>query len=357
MAVPPNDVAHQVENGLCEELRELALGLGAVAFGVGSAEPFNETRVELERRKKLGLHGEMSFTYRNPVRSTTPTQLLPSAQSLVVLAWPYAAEFDEPPNDITAGRVARYATQDHYGKLRHALDVLAEKLQQGGWTTRIFLDGNAMVDRAAAQRAGIGWVGHNSNVLVPQYGSWVVLGGIATDAPLPWSQPVENNCGTCRRCFDGCPTDAIISEGVIDARRCLAWLVQAPGTFPVEFRAALHDRMYGCDDCQEVCPPSRRSPQWTQSPSGESADNSYVDVVALLQKNDEELLAEYGRWYIAERNPDYLRRNALLVIGNVGDFADAELGELLDSYCESENELLAEHAQWARGRWQQRMNE
>lgn len=364
MAVPPDE--HDAVRSSLEshdepvrrrrdELREIALSMGAVAFGVTSAEPFIATRVEIERRKELGLHGGMSFTFRNPVRSTTPSQLLPSAESLIVLAWPYGAAQSESPTTFTAGRVARYAVSDHYGNLRAALQKISERLENDGWSARIFLDDNAMVDRATAQRAGIGWSGHNANVLVPNFGSWVVLGGVATNAPLPFDQPMENNCGTCRRCFDGCPTGAIISEGVIDARKCLAWLVQAPGTFPVEYRAALHDRMYGCDDCQEVCPPSRRAPQWTE-PTDTEPENSYVDVEWILQASDEELLNAFGRWYIAERNPDYLRRNALLVIGNTGAVDSEELRQLLLRYANGDDALLSEHAQWALQRWDQRMS-
>ena len=129
-------------------------------------------------------------------------------------------------------------------------------------------DDNALVDREAAVRAGLGWYGKNSNVLLPGAGSWFVLGTVITDAPLPSSSRLSDGCGPCRRCLDGCPTGAIVAPGVVDARRCLAWLVQAPGSIPEDFRPAIGDRMYGCDDCQEVCPPNRAQIQSDASAEG-----------------------------------------------------------------------------------------
>jgi len=121
---------------------------------------------------------------------------------------------------------------------------------------RVVADDNALVDREAAYRAGLGWYGKNTNLLLPGKGSWYLLGSVVTDAPLPAGRPMADGCGTCSRCLPACPTGAFIRPGVLDARRCLAWLVQAPGVFPAELRVALADRIYGGDSCQEVCPAS-----------------------------------------------------------------------------------------------------
>ena len=126
-----------------------------------------------------------------------------------------------------------------------------------GWRARVVADDNALVDRAAAERAGLGWFGKNSNILLPGAGSWFLLGSVVTDAPLPTAAPVGDGCGSCRRCLSACPTGALVGPGVLDARRCLAWLLQATGVFPFEFRVALEGRIYGCDDCQDVCPANR----------------------------------------------------------------------------------------------------
>jgi epoxyqueuosine reductase len=166
---------------------------------------------------------------------------------------------------------------------------------------------------------------------------------------------VPDGCGTCRRCLDGCPTGAIVGPGVVDARRCLAWLLQAPGPFPPEHRVALGDRLYGCDECQEVCPPTRRADRV----AGVDADRGRapgaavdpgavrVDLLELLASTDEELLARHGRWYIAQRDPRHLRRNALVVLGNVGDGTDADVVAALTRALASPDPLLRSHAAWA----------
>lgn len=340
------------EATLIERVQLEATRAGLVGIGVARVEEFIDTRDALESRKAEGLHGGMAFTYRDPHRSTDPARILDGARSILVGALPYAAgPVGDPSFEGPAGRVARYATTDHYGDLRAALSRVADVLIAAGHRTRVVLDDNALVDRAAAQRAGLGWFGHNANLLVPGFGSWVVLGSVVTDAELAPSSEVPDGCGPCRRCLDGCPTGAIVAPGVVDARRCLAWLVQAEGSFPVEFREALGDRVYGCDECQEVCPPARRSPQAKQEVDGETA---WVELSWMLRASDEELLDSLGRWYIARRDPRYLRRNALLALANSADPDDVEVQALIDAYVGIEDELLNEHARWARGRLEER---
>ncbi|HEY2332429.1 MAG TPA: tRNA epoxyqueuosine(34) reductase QueG, partial [Acidimicrobiales bacterium] len=240
-------------------LESVAAAAGVDALGIADAAPFSDTRDILERRKAAGLHGGMQFTYRNPARSTDPTRIVPGARSIVVGARSYRGPDVPPPAGWEPrGRVARYVRVDHYEALRRGLEAVADELRGHGWVARVVCDDNALVDRAAAWRAGLGWYGKNANLLLPGLGSWFVLGSVVTDAPLPAApEPVPDACGGCTRCLDACPTGAIVAPGVVDARRCLAWLVQAAGPFPVEHRAALGDRIYGCDDCQEVCPPNR----------------------------------------------------------------------------------------------------
>jgi len=332
-------------NQLAAELVDLGRSAGLDAVGMADARPFPEVRAELERRRAAGLSGGMQFTYRNPERSTDPSRILEGARSLVV-----AARRTPAPRlaDVGAGRlrIAAYARHDHYADLRRGLSCLADHLQADGWAARVVADDNALVDRAAAVRAGIGWWGHNANVLLPGRGSWFVLGAVVTDAPLPTSEPVDDGCGTCRRCLDGCPTGAIVEPGVVDARRCLAWLVQAPGSIPREFRAALGGRLYGCDDCQEVCPVGRsdRMADGTDDPSAD------VEAAWVLRAKDDELMDRFGRWYIADRDPTYLRRNALVALGNTATGEDRAVAGLLEVYLASDDSILRSHAVWAADR-------
>jgi epoxyqueuosine reductase len=331
---------------LAGELVDLGHAHGLAAVGVARAEPFESTRRDLEQRRAAGLHGGMSFTYRSPDRSADPTRALPGARSLVVGARAYLRTVPAASR-APAGRVARYAWRDEYAPLRAALTAIAERLRTGGWRARVLADDNALVDREAARRAGIGWYGKNANLLLPGHGSWFVLGSVVTDADLPPARDaVPDGCGACTRCITACPTGAIVAPGVVDARRCLAWLVQAEGDFPIEHRAALGDRIYGCDDCQEVCPPNRR-----QRPAAAGdGDEVTVDVVAMLEASDGDLLAAHGRWYIARRDPRYLRRNALVVLGNVGSASDARTVDAIRRHRDGADEMLASHAAWAAAR-------
>ena len=336
-----------------DELCAVGLAAGLDRVGIASAEPFEGTRVILEQRKADGLAASMQFTYRNPERSTDPSRTLSSVASLVVGARRYGrGDVPEPGDGRPHARVARYATTDHYGGLRRSLDVVAERLRADGWQARVVLDDNALVDRAAAHRAGIGWFGKNSMVLAPGIGSWVVLGSVLTDAELAVSgSAVPDGCGSCHRCLDACPTGAIVAPGVVDARRCLAWLVQADGVFPPEHRVALGDRLYGCDECQEVCPPSRRAPERADRESVAVDPGPWVDVLDVLAADDAELLERFGRFYLPHREPRYLRRNALVVLGNAGRPEDraveaavrsAVLGAAADA-----DPIVRAHAVWA----------
>lgn len=344
---------------LRSELLVVGRDAGLDAIGTCRAEPFDETRRVLEQRRDAGLHGGMAFTYRNPARSTDPAATLPGARSLVVGALRYDTDVADRPAAV-AGRVARYATADHYARLRAALESVKAHLRAAGHRAVVVADDNALVDRAAAVRAGIGWQGKNSNVLLAGQGSWFVLGSVITDADLgPDPVPVPDGCGTCRRCLDGCPTSAIVAPGVVDAGRCLSWHLQMVGEFPHEFRRALGGRIYGCDDCQEVCPPSRLGARRTEGgtegrPAGATARDpstgdpgDWVDLRWMLTAPDDELLDRLGRWYVPRRDPRYLRRNALVVLGNVGDPGLDWVRDVLAAYLDADDDLLVGHAAWA----------
>ena len=329
-----------------DELLSLGIDAGLHRIGCADASPLIEARNAIERRIDGGLQDEMQFTFRNPKRSTTPNDALDGARSIIVAGLSYAAPDVEPPFAVS-GRVARYSWVEYYEPLRRALTVVRDRLRSDGHRALVFADDNSIVDRAVAHRAGIGWFGKNANILVPGAGSFFVLGSVVTTAELATSSIVEDGCGACRRCLDGCPTQAIIEPGVVDARRCLAWLLQKPGVFDRRFRAALGDRMYGCDDCQEVCPPTTRRQLRVTPPEG---TRPWVDVEALLEMTDEELLDSVDWWYVAQRNPDWVRRNALIVLGNVGELGSPRVGDIVATYLEHPDPMLRAHAVWAAAR-------
>lgn len=333
-----------------EEIRELLAHDGIHHVGVTTADVLADTRHELLRRKDAGLHDGMGFTYHRPERSTDPTRSVPDARSVIVAARSYLTDTEPPapsPEDGPHARVGRYAWVDHYAPLRTALRAVAKRIRRADHRAVAFADDNAVVDRAVAHRAGLGWYGKNANLLLPGAGSWFVLGSIVTTAEYePADRPVDDGCGTCRRCIDDCPTGAIVAPGVIDAARCLSWVLQKPGSIPEHFRAAIHDRVYGCDDCQTACPISvRLGPRTTVDLDAEA--DAWIDALWLLTADDDALLDRCGHWYIAGRDPRWLRRNALVVLGNVGDPGDARVVRTLDHYRADIDPILAEHATWS----------
>jgi epoxyqueuosine reductase len=249
-------------------------------------------------------------------------------------------KIDEP-----IGRVALYAQEDHYQHLRRGLGAIAELLIKHGYKAHILVDDNALVDREAAFRAGIGWYGKNTNLLLPKRGSWFVLGTVVTNAKYDPQDPHQGNCGSCEQCIPACPTEAITSAGVLDANRCLAWLIQSEGQFPIEFREALGDRIYGCDDCQTVCPANRREERVMEQKMANSHSQT-VPIHEMLEMADEELLQEFGKWYIPKRDPRYLRRNALLVLGNSVGPPSEKTKKAIRHWLQDDDNMIRSHAVW-----------
>lgn len=334
----------QADLSLAERLERIGLDAGLDAIGFTNADVLEPARTVIASRKSKGLSGSMNFTYRNPERSTDPARSLPTSQSLIAGAVGYYRNSPQAPVELS-GRVARYSWRDHYSGIRFALQAIADELISQGYRAQVHCDGNSLVDRNVAYRAGLGWYGKNANLLLPNVGSWFVLGAVLTDAVLPPAATQQvDQCGPCQRCFEGCPTSAIVGPGIIDARRCLAWLVQAEGQIPLEFREAVGDRIYGCDECQDVCPPNK-----ALIPSTEAEEDSdpFVSLMWILEATDEQLMKRVGRWYIARRDPAVVRRTALVNLGNTAEPGLPGLRPILQRYLQHENPLLRGHAVWA----------
>lgn len=329
------------------QLQQVGLDAGLDALGVAPAGEMHRARQQLHDRLDRQLTNGLKFTFLRPDRSTNPSLLVDGARTVIVGLRSYAYE---DPIVIDDGRVhariARYAWEDHYGELKSSLSHVAAQLRRDGHRATVFADDNSIVDREIAWLAGLGWYGRNANLLVPGRGSMFVIGCIVTTADVPIGEEVPDGCGTCSRCLPACPTAAIVEPGVIDANRCLSWLLQKPGVFDARYREALGDRIYGCDECQVVCPPTKKhGTRPTSSPL-----QTTVDVLHLLSLDDNALDASCDRWYVAERDMTWVRRNLLIVLGNRGVPTHPETVDAVRRYLSHERDELRAHAVWVAAR-------
>ncbi|KGA05353.1 MAG: hypothetical protein GM46_11225 [actinobacterium acAcidi] len=329
------------------QLHAIGQAAGLHSLGVAPADQMLRARQQIHDRIDQDLVNDMKFTFLRPERSTTPRQHLDGAQSIIVGVRSYAiTDHSDDGASSPLARVARYAWLDHYGHLKDSLSVIAERLRQDGHRAVVFADDNAMVDRESAWLAGLGWFGKNANILLPGHGSFFVIGCVITTAVLPIATPIDDGCGACSRCIPACPTGAIVKDGVIDANKCLAWLLQKPGIFDREFRVALHDRIYGCDDCQTACPQVRRQ---ELSESTEQLQ-SMIEVLAWLSMDDETLHESCMRWYVHKRDMTWIRRNLLIVLGNIADPKNPDVVDAVRKYLSHSRSELRAHAVWAAAR-------
>jgi epoxyqueuosine reductase len=319
------------------ELAGLGEEVGLDVVGATRVEPYEETERHIRERRARGLFADMRFTMARPEQSCHPETLLDGARTVVSAALCYWCEGEEPPPGH--GRLPRYTWWDAYAALRERLDELGRRV---GGAYRVLVDANQHVDREAAARSGVGFYGKNTMLITRRFGSWVVLGTLVTSAEVDSTPPLDADCGSCTLCIDACPTNALDEPGVLDSTRCLSYWTQSSSAAPEDVRAALGDRVYGCDICQDVCPWNRGVEKRRAGDPGTRSVEPHVSLADWLTADDDELTARYDRLFVPRNDPHYLRRNALVAVGNgVGDV------ELARPYAESDDPLLREHAERA----------
>jgi epoxyqueuosine reductase len=302
-------------------------------------------------------HGDMAYlaTERSLLRRANPKEILPECKSILVLGTPYrpavsSTEANPDPSN-PSGRIAAYALGDDYHDVLpprlESLVAFIEGLTGHTIAHRCYTDTGPLLERDLAQRAGLGWIGKNTCLIHPQKGSFFLLAEILLDLELEPDPPfATDHCGTCTRCIDACPTDAILPGRTIDARRCISYLtIENKDDIPEGFRSQMQDWIFGCDICQQVCPWNRfAAPDGDasfQPPSG----TSRADLIPLLSLSPEEFNQRFKRSPIRRAKRRGLLRNASVALGNVGggDSADA-----LETASEDPEAIIREHAKWAR---------
>ncbi|HEY0635762.1 MAG TPA: tRNA epoxyqueuosine(34) reductase QueG [Gammaproteobacteria bacterium] len=246
-----------------EQLRAWAQELGFQQLGIANID-LSAAEQSLQRWLAQGYHGEMAYMQRHGSKRSRPAELVEGTLSIIAVRMNYLPEAMTSATTVLAtpelGYISRYALgRDYHKLLRKRLQQLAERISAaiGPFGFRVFVDSAPVLEKAIGAKAGIGWQGKHSNLLTRQ-GSWFFLGEIYTDLPLPVEQPIEPHCGSCTACIDVCPTKAIVAPYEVDARRCISYLtIELHGAIPEALRPLLGNRIYGCDDCQLVCPWNR----------------------------------------------------------------------------------------------------
>ncbi|HTL74112.1 MAG TPA: tRNA epoxyqueuosine(34) reductase QueG [bacterium] len=335
-------------------LRQRARELGFDDCRFTTAAPPG-TALDFSRWLSGQQHGEMAWLERNAEKRLNPQKVLPGAKSLIVLAVSYAPSdewqvtSDKTPHPPSSGLVARYARYADYH------DVLGERLKQladfanqlGGAETRSlwYVDTGPVLERAFAERAGLGFVGKHTNLISRRLGNWIFLAEILTTLELEPDVPEKNHCGHCTRCITACPTNAITAPFQLDARKCISYLtIELKGSIPVELRPAIGNRIYGCDDCLAACPWNRFAREGSLMKAHARTDLAQPDLIELLSLDDAQFKARFTGTPMLRTKRRGVLRNVCVALGNAGN---ATALPALTKAATDKEPLIAEHARWA----------
>jgi epoxyqueuosine reductase len=337
---------------LADKIRVWGRELGFQQIGISDTDLHADER-RLQAWLERGYHGEMQYMGGHRRKRSRPQELVPGTLRGISARMDYLSEEGFTAEGILqqseTGYVSRYALgRDYHKVLRKALQKLADRIGAdiGPFGYRVFVDSAPVLEKALARNAGLGWIGKHTNLINKDAGSWFFLGELYTDLPLPVGIPSTDHCGTCRACIDVCPTDAIIAPYQLDARRCISYLtIELRGSIPEEFRKAIGNRIYGCDDCQMVCP-------WNKfarlSDNPDFAARHALDGSALLKLfawTEEEFLSKTEGSAIRRIGYECWLRNIAVALGNVA--SSVEVIEALRQRVDHPSTLVREHTRWA----------
>ncbi len=297
------------------------LGFQKVGF---SDIDLGKTEQQLQAWLKQGFHGDMEWMHHHGSKRTQPAELVENTLSIISVRMDYLPPDGVDPelllNHPETAYISRYALgRDYHKVLRKRLQQLANKIQTaiGDFSYRVFVDSAPVMEKPIAAKAGLGWVGKHSNILSKEAGSWFFLGEIYTDLPLTSSEPVTDHCGSCTACIDVCPTQAIVAPYVVDARRCISYLtIELKGTIPEEFRHAIGNRIYGCDDCQLSCPWNRFADHTKQADFSIRNKLDRSHLLTLFSWTEDDFLLKLQGSPIRRIGYERWLRNIAIALGN-----------------------------------------
>ena len=334
---------------LKDRLLHEAAALGFDAVRVTTPDAAREASEHLAEFLAAGRHGDMAWMAANAERRQSPARLWPDVRSVIMLGMSYAPADDplEALDHPGRGTISVYARgKDYHDILKGKLKQLAASLAaRGGGDVKVFVDTAPVMEKPLAAAAGLGWQGKNTMLVSREHGSWLFLGAIFTTAGLPADAPEADHCGSCRRCLDVCPTAAFPAPYQLDARRCLAYLsIEHKGHIPIEFRRAMGNRVFGCDDCLAVCPWNKFAAAAREVRFAARADTDNPPLAELLQLDDAAFRARFAGTPVKRTGRDRFLRNVLIAAGNSGD---AGLLPLVEPLLSDASPLVRAMAVWA----------
>jgi epoxyqueuosine reductase len=320
---------------------------GADAVRIAPAETQAWTHERMSASFERGDLETWPYDERYAAKAADPRTLLADARSVVCVAVAYATPAE--PEQPGRGRVSNYAwSEDYHRRMRALLGELARELETLGAATAIACDTAPVAERAFAERAGIGWIGKHTNLIAPGLGSYVFLGEVVTSLALAPDAPLKKSCGACTRCVSACPTGALRGDYTIDATRCISDLTQRTGPIPRELRPLIGTWVWGCDLCQDACPPTNRAARTAAAFAPLDVETRAPTLASLLRLKSGEFKRRYARTAIGWRGAAILRRNAAVAMGNQLDRADVPALE--EAVAADPHPMVRGHAAWALGR-------
>ena len=300
-----------------------------------------------------GYHGSMNYMHRHGSKRSRPDELLPGTVRVISVRMDYLPESQDTArrllDDESRAYISRYALgRDYHKVLRRRLQKLASRIANriGEFGYRAFVDSAPVLEKPIAEQAGIGWIGKHTNVINREHGSWCFLGELYTDLPLPVDEPEHSHCGTCTACIEVCPTRAIVAPYVLDARRCISYLtIESGDSIPVEFRKAIGNRIYGCDDCQLFCPWNKFAKPTAEADFAPRHGLESPELAALFRWSEETWLEKTAGSAIRRIGYERWLRNIAVALGNAR--TTPEVVGALETRQHAESGLLAEHVEWA----------
>ena len=336
---------------LAVRVRELAREFGFQRCGIAGVE-LGEDEAHLRSWLAEGLYGSMDWMARHGDKRSRPSALIPGTLRVISVGLDYGRDPDEAWDTLADGErayVARYALGRDYHKLmRQRLQRLAERLaaEVGPFGHRVFVDSAPVLERALARNAGLGWIGKHTCLIDRDGGSWFFLGEIYVDLPLPVDPPATAHCGTCTRCIDICPTGAIVAPNRLDARRCIAYLtIEHDGAIPEDLRGPIGNRIFGCDDCQLVCPWNKFARRTDEPDFRVRNDLDRASLAELFAWDEDEFLRRTEGSAIRRSGHEKWLRNIAVALGNAP--TSPEVLAALESRRDDASALVREHVAWA----------